>query len=675
MMRRHDGEHEGRGHAIWALSLAAAMMSGLASCAGPTPAADDIGAGDDIGAEEPEDVSADDAAALPQAPPPPSLDAVCPPHQRIGKMQASSTCPSGGNLWQAQSLFGAGAPPSLAAYCTYTWQGAGAPTLSSLPMENGRPGATWTEPDCMAVAPMAGADTAEALVRGSLRSSFWNAVERPATLPAPSASGGDVRVIVVDSWPSPTAFGNSRHGVGMAGIIDDLTCDLLAGACPIQITPQLALNLLAPGVLDNMEGGYFGHQSRLATELFHAVQGWAASGPSSNLVFNLSVGWDPMYQPGATGAPRPSAQAVRDALEYAVCSGALVIAAAGNTSFGPAPLHGMIYPAAWQSDVAACAGSPQLVWAVGGLDALDRPLYNTRPSGMPALAAPGELAVGAAELSIGAADEGPFTGTSVSAAVATAAAATVWMYDRSLSASAVMAKVASGTAPLSLSATACGSGPCGPVGRISTCRAARTVAPGAPASVPCMTHGAGGGVMPRWTSAEVTAVEALATDTFLGPPLTHLIPAPGCSLSIETTAPIYVFPGPSACPLEQYANSVVSPTIDPQPVVDPCGACALAVNSPTDASLEIAVSRDLTSDVYAEVLTLYDSMGVPVQRFDIGSLLASSGAGSARSTALQAGNVYSLRVSATVPSYSSAVIEWVNAPNIQTASRVAVFPR
>jgi len=667
MLHRRPRDLSAWGHVALAIPFVSALAAAGTACTAPVDtdsvAPLDIG---DIEAPYAEDPG-------PPLPPPPPISAVCPDTTRVGKMQApGSSCPQAPDpTWLKEELFGAGAPVPLSQYCMYTWNSAAAPNLGGLPMDGTRAGTVWTSADCMAVTTSAPSDIAETFVRDELKSSFWDAVERPSALPARPAQGLPVRVAVLDSWPSFATVGNSAHGAGMAGIIQNLTCDLLPGDCPISLLPQLALNMLQPGVRNNILGGTFGHQSRLAVQIHEAVSAWQSEPVSSNLILNLSIGWDPVFQVGSGGADRPSALAVREAIDEAVCAGALVIAAAGNSSFGPTPTTGLAYPAAWSSQMASCGGSKPLVWAVGGVDAKDQLLFNARTNGIPKLSAPGELAYGVPTLSSGPVHAGPFTGSSVSAAVATAAAANVWMYADTLTAVQVMGEVTSTAVPLSIAASACASPGCGNTQRISICRSAASKAPGGAAAVPCVQHGEAGGVRPVWTPAEAASVGALAVTHFNGPPLVTLL-----STSAPCTKPIYTpfgtttFIGPSACPLEQYPNAVLAPDIGPQPGPDPCGACSIASTSLGDSRVYVAISSEMKNNVYLQVLSLYKG-GVVQRRYDVGSL--SDGYKYARS-GFAPGEVYTLSVATSgFTDYDAALIEWLNTPDIQTTSKLVVY--
>ena len=71
-----------------------------------------------------------------------------------------------------------------------------------------------------------------------------------------------------------------------------------------------------------------------AAGIVEAVERWRTadygSNPTPHLVLNLSAGWEPSYF-GGDGPDMPvRVRAVKTALEYASCHGALIVAAAGN---------------------------------------------------------------------------------------------------------------------------------------------------------------------------------------------------------------------------------------------------------------------------------------------------------------------------------------------------------
>ncbi|HXU33189.1 MAG TPA: S8 family serine peptidase, partial [Thermoanaerobaculia bacterium] len=164
-----------------------------------------------------------------------------------------------------------------------------------------------------------------------------------------------------------------------------------------------------------------------------------------HLVLNLSLGWDPKLLHEQLGAIDPEDHlnaeelAVYDALAYAAENGALTISAAGNAIGGPIPELGPTLPAGWYArppEVPMLPPSEEtVIWAVGGVARGGKPLVNSRKDSEPGLVTYGDHAV--VKLPKGGYTK-PLTGTSVSAAVASAAAAVVWHLRPELSGREVM---------------------------------------------------------------------------------------------------------------------------------------------------------------------------------------------------------------------------------------------
>lgn len=264
-----------------------------------------------------------------------------------------------------------------------------------------------------------------------------------------------------------------HHGYNVARIAERISCPL-GPPCPARIMTDQALHLPS-----SPEGEYRGTIAELAASVRAIVDRWEhpelerrEGGPSSillkgRLVINLSIGWDPASDKGCEPSPTATddvnigallvTQLLHQQLEYAVCKGALVIAAAGNDlGYGPKQ-HGLMCPARWESQLppseARCAelGVPgaepagAFIYAVGAIDYDRRPLYTTRFFGLPGLVALGHRGVALGDPSV----SRPLTGSSVSAAAAAGVAASVWAARPTLSAEQVMKIVASSGVPLS----------------------------------------------------------------------------------------------------------------------------------------------------------------------------------------------------------------------------------
>ena len=167
-------------------------------------------------------------------------------------------------------------------------------------------------------------------------------------------------------------------------------------------------------------------------------------------------------------------------------------------------------------------GGHPFVFAVGGVDGADNEIYNARPKSTPRLVAPSEHAVALVPAGTKYMDEQGasvellesqptrrLTGTSVSAAVASAAAALVWSYRGKLTAPEVMELVYNGAEDLSPQTSRVGAPD--PVHRISLCGALTAACKGGadrcPASLPsCAAPKAFLGTpstLPKWLENEL----------------------------------------------------------------------------------------------------------------------------------------------------------------------------
>jgi hypothetical protein len=281
---------------------------------------------------------------------------------------------------------------------------------------------------------------------------------RPAT-PLRIRNRQGVRLAFLDTQPTgvgvPREPGRSEHGYTLAHIARHLVCSPAdSDDCAAQITTRLALSVTrfdakdrAGTETDTKRGGYIGTQSDLAEAIQSEVDDWQAhfrqKGWPEHLVLNLSLGWDGELFGGLdenqVAELRAGAQAVYRALRYAASFDALVLAAAGNARDCPGQTKGPLLPAAWEAGAPAeesCSKMPPLLYAVGGVDAENRPLVNARPGGMPRRAAYGENGI--------VADWEPgrstmmYTGSSVATAVASSIAAIVWDTVPTLDSSGVM---------------------------------------------------------------------------------------------------------------------------------------------------------------------------------------------------------------------------------------------
>jgi len=522
------------------------------------------------------------------------------------------SCPAAAG-WSAQPVF-AGGEPELARYCRYRFGGAGEPTGADLAA---LPGNSPRSPDCLVVAPAAeeGWFTAH--------DAFLKQIDTPAleVAPPPAPAPATAWVAVIDTSPrSPLDDGeawpgNDPHGHVLGRIVREVGCpDGASGAspCVIRVHHELALPLAFDGKAWSAQpgGGHFGYQTDLAAAIDSAVDAWSQGhGPGEHLVINLSLGWLEPFggSAGDSVLELPPARGVYAAIEKAVCRGALVFAAAGNWSGGTTFADGPIYPAAWtrrmaptfkrclafSGSVPGYTGGGRLVEAVGGIDGRDRPLGNAREASTPRIVAPGFLGTA---LDASGAPLQPLTGTSVSTAVASAAAAVAWAYVPGLAAPAVADAVYGSGPSLGRAAdplTCLGS--CTAVRRVSTCGAlALACSDGAGGARPgcspaaCMNRPAFADARPVLRAGmfrpptEVDPLPALA-------PLVGVTPA-ACGVTTALYRPIGASgAGEAPCPDRQLYSGAAHPSVEPQPSGAGCTVCN---HSSFGASMSIDVALD-----------------------------------------------------------------------------------
>ena len=343
-------------------------------------------------------------------------------------------------------------PAALMRYCVYDWLGGGLPAAGPDPAGVGQLVA-----ETPVVVPQgcpsgaAGPDLREAL-----HDRFLVAARGANFVPGNLQAKPLVQMALLDTAPSgdihvpPELAGNSNthHGLQMGWLFHDLTC--ANGKCLAAITSWLSLAFLNDVAADYNQGGLVGLRSDLATQLHAATWSWldalAGEDAPKRLVIPLAVGWaEPVPKPGGA---TPSA-AVKDAIQYAACHGAIVLASAGNdTSIGA----GTLFPAAWESEslpvhadcsdhfdplplpggylhshaVFAAQASGPLVISVGGLDDSNRPITRTRPNSLKRFAALGAFGTTAANGPQPSGFYPALTGTSLSVMVAGATIAAAW---------------------------------------------------------------------------------------------------------------------------------------------------------------------------------------------------------------------------------------------------------
>lgn len=435
--------------------------------------------------------------------------------------------------WSGESLFRWPAVSNqMLQYCRFHWTDPGTtPPNSEIAALQGDPNLQEVTEDCAVIVPQSA--TLQASLAREQRGWIHAAAQGLSVLPpAPgSAPVRPSRLAVVDNAPDSVgpnpglASSNSlppivpraglpygEHGKVLANLGRDLSCPHGASQssiCAVNTETVLALqsgNALLPPNDPNFPGGLYGTRSDLARAIQTAVDDWRSDvlgpgGAEPRLVINLSLGWEDIAredrpsakschvsQPADLDSP---SRAVYDAIVYARCHGALVVAAAGNDTGGSAiqPRTGLVCPAdfmQWDApDGEYCdkrifaedtsfgaayekaTGLPlrprvsnkvydPLVHPVGGVDFGDQVLLPHRPQSVPQLVAPGLL---------GASYENDFTavtagsippqqspdalsGTSVATAIVSSIAATAWAYAPDLAPADVMGLIHGSGVPL-----------------------------------------------------------------------------------------------------------------------------------------------------------------------------------------------------------------------------------
>lgn len=418
----------------------------------------------DVGEAESESTS-----TLRSTPPDAELqDLFCPANRQMALKPANlGACPAVAG-WVGGSAF-ASVAPGLKKFCQYEWNGA----PGSLPNVEALQGAAaWVRvaSDCGATFTQS-QDAMWSAVGSDIEAAFHHgiglATASDLNLPATESARWKVAVAVVDSVPEPKPVApRSQHGELMVGLINDIACPAGVTGCEVKVLRSLGLPRYGDnGLVDLVNGGYYGTQKDIAKAIYESVETWKSSlgAPSqpepAKLILNLSVGWNgDIFGDTNDPTPRPSVEAVHAAIEYAVCHGALVIAAAGNQDYTCET--GPLLPGAWEShpapDAARCqelgaptppagVGYKPLVYSVGGLTHDHQPMAGSREGAMPRLAA---LATNA----VADGDSTSITGTSAATAATAGAAALLWSYNPQLSPSMVMSILYQSGDPTSLTA-------------------------------------------------------------------------------------------------------------------------------------------------------------------------------------------------------------------------------
>lgn len=579
--------------------------------------------------------------------PPPEDEAGCTGHRWIAITNPNAACPIDPlNIWNEGKLFKGpvgGPPPSLGRYCVYEWTGARVNPggTQCLPYGANGPGddeinqlqtvigvGAELGEDCIDTSPMAFEND---LANANRKTLFYRA-GGVDVLPASAMNPAwpiAARIAAADTSPdalsSGIAVGQSRHGDTVAHVARDLSCPQGEQAtCAGHLTTALALprfDLANPLATDLVQGGFFGTEGDLATSIERIVLKWREDVEKGTaeprLVVNLSVGWQNVGDRNNCSPPQlnmnpellaPPARAVLDAMRYATCHGALILAAAGNATGGATPQSGLVCPARWEElstlDFATCGDwvgkdfggiwlerwgqfpmraadgmhpYNRVVYAVGGVDYGNAPLVPTRPLARPRIAALGLLGAAWDASPNGAVTPNSngqppsipplVTGTSISTAVASAVAATAWAYAPNLTAPEVLDKIYNPGVALQQNAmniqadsgTCIGASSCD-VKQLSVCRIL---------AVPC-------------NDAAPVGMQGQALQN---PALTVPLQTTLTTEFATAIASNAVFPDTLPIPDSRVQNVAAAPWTFPQPNWPTCPSCLININNPNDLVL------------------------------------------------------------------------------------------
>lgn len=385
--------------------------------------------------------------------------------------------------WVWDTMFVSGGPtiqPSVSAlpaelrkFCMFTYMPQTAPRESTYLPFFAMMG-EWKEmaefgPDCMGMA--AAGEMNGGNVRQTLRMAMLDNIHMPPVLPTCEGSSCPEVVVLDTQVGSFTNSGSylSDHGGLVAGI-----AKAIRGHGGREITYENAF----PGsdgessVLHWDTGGDTGSMATLALALFKSTWEFRAGVlnlrnakmPARSLV-NISLGY--LRNPSLGYPDTAPAKALHAALQYASCSGQLVIASAGNNTDERCPGNqtGALAPAIFETEEAPtdqqCAAldfalpseytsdyprapaDPEtynpLVFAVGGVDGQDLPLPNTREGGQPRLVAYGSNSLGVDSWFDPA--RAAMTGTSAAAAAVSGVASSLWGVAPELPAAELMSMI------------------------------------------------------------------------------------------------------------------------------------------------------------------------------------------------------------------------------------------
>lgn len=571
------------------------------------------------------------------------LETVCDRAVHIARRDADTDCPSMGQ-WVGEQLFDIGSkwlttsdhapvPGALAHFCRYTWDDDVAPTPEQRMGLYNAEGIDSISPSCQAVSGQS--DVLTDTFGLQMRTIFHANTGRPSSidlgLPDTGTTEPNVTMLVVDSQSGNLQISaTSKHGRHMGNIISDIACPDDDPTCRVDVRYVVGLPRLGNGTANYVNGGWVGTRADIAAAIYEGVRRWEEGNATlevpTRLVMNFSLGWEGMLFGGLEDEMPASVEAVRTALEFAACHGALLIASTGNKG-DFCGMTGPLLPAAWESrpapDAARCAelGFPEpplddgayrpLVHAVGGLDLDLGPMPGSRTGATPRLMAASSHVVAGEPL------HGGLTGTSLAAAVTSAAAALVWSYQPELEAGEVMDLVYAGGIPLADHTTDFALADTTPAAphRVDACQALHTACTAPEATCPPMP-------LSCLETEPISTTELSMDFTALEPDVTLESSLPeidsSCVDACGEPVEIRVAAGTTA----NCAAFAVDPTehlVNPTPDSIACPTCGLR-----DGVLSLSIHSDFDNETIDNVMVhLVDEAGVDYH-YDLGTLTLSS---------------------------------------------------
>lgn len=473
-----------------------------------------------------------------------------------------SLAPSG---WSGAPLFTAsGVPAIFGRYCKYEGPNASPPTI---------PGAVRIDRDFDIVVPQATPTQALSQLQSDRALQAWGAMPTGMASgihkgPYVAIIDTADSTAIGAQAPSYSATTPQQHGIIMRTVIGAIRCPSGGNDCLARMFSVQAFPYDDVGSLESGNPGYRGSLGSLAVAIVEGWDQWKTYGDGSGLINSMSLGWDPSFSwiPSETDAStdepdtstdeldasndgswgngepwdlpqvdspldliaNPSSsvpatvQAVYAALTLAACDGVLSLAAAGNDRGLRCEQQGPLAPAAWEShivpidecqalelDTSGFEEGP-LVYAVGGLDAKDRPIANALSQSMPTRALYAHQVV----VPVGGGDYSePLTGTSLATAAEAGIAAERWAQSPSDSAHDVMTALDASGLPIGNLSADWGPSQGLPVRRIDA-HSALDGGPGADVYLPrtqTLLAGLGPSLGAATTTVQATTVPPLGT--------------------------------------------------------------------------------------------------------------------------------------------------------------------